>query len=306
MSFFVMFDNIKIINSVENSVIYNFSNGTIKPVESNIVNLLNEFSEFCIEEVRVNNGLDKETMSRLLNALEKEGFGFIADETLFSLKKDMSLAYNSYSEIDVLDLFLNDKNLDFLVENQIYLGRLGLKCVILRSYSSPNSNIQAKFKKLELPYVVYNINYSCSEDEVKKLQKLTFLKITSNVESLNKQSGIVEINNLSKFHLTKDIYIESLSYNVFYNKRLFVLENGDVSDALIANDLGITINDDINTIRSAVREKSFFRYSNIPKSRIEECQKCIYRNMCLDKRIPSKTNNDSYSFENKCEDRKVI
>ena len=52
-----------------------------------------------------------------------------------------------------------------------------------------------------------------------------------------------------------------------------------------------------NSLKSIIEMERFKEYWSITKDKIDVCNQCEYRNMCIDNRVPVKRDNGSYYFE---------
>lgn len=56
-----------------------------------------------------------------------------------------------------------------------------------------------------------------------------------------------------------------------------------------------------NSLKSIIEMERFKEYWSITKDKIDVCNQCEYRNMCVDNRVPVKRDNGSYYFEGECD-----
>ena len=89
------------------------------------------------------------------------------------------------------------------------------------------------------------------------------------------------------FFINFPFYIESVTKNSFYNKKLFTDVEGFLKFSPYS-DVKIGHADKIDLIEVASLKKIQYLW-NGPKSMIDVCKDCEFRNMCLDSRLPVST-----------------
>jgi len=97
--------------------------------------------------------------------------------------------------------------------------------------------------------------------------------------------------------INQDAYFESLKHNLFFNRKVYISDNGDIKHYFNENEFYGNIKN--CTIQSIVNSNDFQNLWNITKENIEECKNCEFRYLCPDNRIPLIKNN-KYFHETLC------
>lgn len=102
------------------------------------------------------------------------------------------------------------------------------------------------------------------------------------------------------FTVNMPLYTESLHYNTFYNRKVCITSNGDIKNFFTSDKIFGNINKD--SLQNIVTQLDFQKYWTIKKDQIAVCRDCEFRYMCVDARIPHKTDNGNYFFnkDSKC------
>lgn len=92
------------------------------------------------------------------------------------------------------------------------------------------------------------------------------------------------------FHNEFYLYVETLRFNSYFHKRIYIDDKGYLRNTPETPNTGIHINDisSCNELFDLVDSRKFSKYGYIPKCKIEVCRCCEYRYMCVDNRIPIK------------------
>jgi hypothetical protein len=116
----------------------------------------------------------------------------------------------------------------------------------------------------------------------------------------------LDINNveidLTLFNLNIHHYTESLKFNTYLNRKVFIDLEGHIMNApqLSISFGNINDMDTFSDFKKVVQSETFQElwYSN--KSSCEICNVCEFQNMCTDARIPLKRTSKSWYFEKEC------
>lgn len=105
------------------------------------------------------------------------------------------------------------------------------------------------------------------------------------------------IKDTNDLIINQDAYFESLKHNLFFNRKVYISDNGDIKHYFNENEFYGNIKN--CTIQSIVSSNDFQNLWNITKENIEECKNCEFRYLCPDNRIPLIENN-KYFHETLC------
>lgn len=113
--------------------------------------------------------------------------------------------------------------------------------------------------------------------------------------SLNPSAS--HVVNLRNFAVNIQMYVESLNFNTYYNRKIYINQKGDIRNSpssLI--DYG---NFEHTTVEDVLGRDDFLKLGAIKKDDIMVCKDCEYRYMCVDARTPEKKN-EFFAFAKAC------
>ncbi|MBO4738702.1 MAG: hypothetical protein J5606_03985 [Bacteroidales bacterium] len=93
-----------------------------------------------------------------------------------------------------------------------------------------------------------------------------------------------------KFSNIFALYIESLYYNPYFHKQIFIDYDGAIKNTPETEDVGFNIKfiNKESTFEKIVNNSSLKRYDKITKDKIEICKVCEMRYMCINNKVPQK------------------
>ncbi|MBC8756453.1 grasp-with-spasm system SPASM domain peptide maturase [Kordia sp. YSTF-M3] len=109
------------------------------------------------------------------------------------------------------------------------------------------------------------------------------------------------ITNIHDFILNQKAYRESLKHNLFFNRKAYIDNEGNIKNYYNSEITHGSIEKD--DIKSIVTSKAFKKLWKIPKEKIEVCKSCEFRYVCPDNRIPvlkSNLENEVYEHNSTC------
>ena len=105
------------------------------------------------------------------------------------------------------------------------------------------------------------------------------------------------IKSTKNFTLNTKTYLESLNNNLYFNRKVYISNSGEVKPSFVQKDFfGNIEKENLNDI---ILKDGFQRVWKITKDEIEVCKDCEFRYMCPDNRIPLK-NDRLYYHETSC------
>lgn len=102
---------------------------------------------------------------------------------------------------------------------------------------------------------------------------------------------------LKSFVLNKQFFYESQEYNTYFNRKVAINHLGEIKNCLSLDKSYGNVKD--CQIKEIIRNPLFQYLWFINKDKIEGCNICEHRYICLDGRIPVK-DNDKWTYSNKC------
>lgn len=100
------------------------------------------------------------------------------------------------------------------------------------------------------------------------------------------------ISSVKSLTLNIKTYLESLSYNLYYNRRAYINNCGEVKPSYNHKEYYGNITDE--NLNDIILKDNFQNIWKLTKDQIEVCKDCEYRYMCPDNRIPIKNKNMHY------------
>ncbi|WP_417888072.1 hypothetical protein [Zunongwangia sp.] len=147
-------------------------------------------------------------------------------------------------------------------------------------------------------------------EENTRIRRVIFYEAPQEIESTsekihfwknNLNTGFAKgIDSVQDFAVNLDSYCESLSFNLFYYKKIFIEDSGEIFKFYGDNSsLGNIYDKDINNIIK--NNHDLKKFWEINKDMIDECSQCEFRYVCPDDRIPIKSKeNEMFYHQTKC------
>lgn len=183
------------------------------------------------------------------------------------------------SNRDQLEGFLFDLNETYICNIEIFLKNdkfeNDLKSLFLINHSISK-------------FVFLNSELDCSSflDESKKIQVIHSVLPSISFLSLEK---IFIVNML--------FFIESISKNAYYNKKLFIDQKCNILNSYNSRQI-LHIKD--YQAKSFSKIKSIEKFWHINKGLIDVCMDCEFRYMCYDPRLPEEKSKDEWIYNSNC------
>jgi len=211
----------------------------------------------------------------------------------FNFIKVIELEYNK-DLIDWLKYFIN------LISDNIWIDS-----ILINLNNSTKLKLFLNFlsKKRIGSIIINDCANILSKDEIAHFlntRKASYILVNNDCELKN----CLKRTKYPKFFMDFNLFYESLSYNTYYNNRIYIDFKGNIKP-------GKNITKDFAHLSSIIDYKNFKalfdindfnKYKNIKKEYIFECNKCIYRHMCIDDREPIKSGEaDFYYFDKRCD-----
>lgn len=106
------------------------------------------------------------------------------------------------------------------------------------------------------------------------------------------------------FNLTvnMDIYTESLKYNTYLNRKLFVSKKGELKNSPETEEIWGSMNDfpDTKTLKKHLNIPNNKQLTQITKTNIDICGVCEFRQSCVCNRIPKQRADQSWYYTEEC------
>lgn len=239
----------------------------------------------------------------------------LIDEEILLNIKDLEILplFNDFDKPTVIDVLLINKfyNPDKIVKtvSKFRINRIGILIDFDKIHEITKILHELKnfdIETVEIFIEMTEINNKILNSFEKIIDDFPFVFFNTFTKRINtKERNLVQIRiiesdftfNWRKFNETFfvnfDFYFEALNKNIAFNKRLFLDENGDFYESFHKS---IFLGHDIE-IEDL---KRFDELWGVSKDKIDVCNKCEFRYMCLDFRLPIKRNDSSWYYEKEC------
>jgi len=323
--FLLLFTDCKIVDGYVNSAIFDFS----RQENSNLIpKSYSDFIEKCkvssISDIfkTLKNKDEKVIVNDYIQFTIENEFGFMCNKEIKNNFTDLLKNPNSPEYIDncILELSGFDiQKMKKIVEifEVLMLSSLEIRITTIKlnelseflnlfSVSIINS-IQIHIEKIEDSFNMKKIlDIKNTNKRIKRISiydnKILIENSENNIyfetisleNTLNKPTIITKIINISH-------YLESLSKNTYFNKKIFIDKQGNIKSAPELNAFSYNI-EDIKKPNDVFKilDENFKYYWNISKNKIHVCKDCEFRNVCFDNRIPNKSVDNMFYLEEEC------
>jgi hypothetical protein len=106
----------------------------------------------------------------------------------------------------------------------------------------------------------------------------------------------------TQFISNRFLFAESQLHNTYFNRKLFIGENGEIKNAPESEETFGSIHD-LNSskeLKEIIQQPAFQKYWYIHKEISDVCQNCEFRHMCVDNRLPYKRKENEWYHKTEC------
>ncbi|WP_306354069.1 grasp-with-spasm system SPASM domain peptide maturase [Flavobacterium sp. '19STA2R22 D10 B1'] len=304
---------------VKRGVILDLQREEIYIFPNSIIDILQEYSEKCMITFFEDFNDEKETFKKYAHYLLKHELIFTcSDEHVFQ-KIEMDFNVPFYVDIITLEisnlqlfkkrfiheqlensgcksliLILENDIVEYVVEVLVLLNKSKIQNIFL--FILYNENLSSTINDLLRPYgrlceiVFYNAPFTKGRDDVCSPRIIQIENCFT--EILNKK-----IESKNDFIINTLAYVESLTCNLFLNRRVYIDNEGNVKYNNLGNSFG---NIKFKNLELIISQSDFLEIWSVTKDQIEICRDCEFRYICPDRRIPEKKNDTLYFHKTKC------
>lgn len=312
---FYLFSNCINVKGAERGIIYDLQRSDFSYIPNSLNDIFEDFEGKTINEVLNFYGIEnKDVIIEYFEfLLEKEHIFFsnLSKENFPKIKLDW------HSPFKISNLIIDVSINNFAILDKLFseIENIGCEAIALRflnHYDFINffektifklTNSRVRTVEVFLPYFEdFDNNYfdeiSMNNQRIfgwnifnSKYQKFELLKeskiaIFFHKEAINDSLG--NIPDRSNFFVNLELFVEAKKYNVFYNKKVYIDENGDIHNS--PNTKTNFGNISHISLEKILEQKRFQKYWEITKDIIEVCCDCEYRYMCSSSNNPAKKN----------------
>jgi hypothetical protein len=248
--------------------------------------------------------LDKRIAEKIELLIKKKFFNKVdIDTDIFDFLMDEGLIFEiSESEAEMFICSKKTYNSPYLIEYLVahYTGKYSLELLtnLCQDSMIPFLIIKSDMDLVEeLSQLISRNSYPSSVSIYTNNQHL--------IEAGNKFRIYIQKNTFDSFvnrdslSINKLLFSESKNYNSYFNRKLFIGENGEIKCSPESEENFGQI-ETMDQLLDIVLIEDFQKYWEVSKDKCDICKDCEYRRMCVDNRIPLKRLDGSYYFEQEC------
>lgn len=323
--YLLKYTNLFLVKGHLRSVIYDTGRNKYEFITLELYDFFNKYNKKCIDEINNEESL-------LLEYIVSNDLGFIIEESEIDMFPEIDVKWDDYSIIQNA-IFLYDgqseilrKNLDILTSNHCFCN---FYSIIIQKRLSKIEVEEAV--KVILHYPTINVEIYIEFHEWMLESKLPLFN-TISIGSVYVYKSPFEKKDVKGIFLTQNIqfdnfidfnyfnpnistFSESEFHNLYFNKKIIIDENGYIIKSL--NNTTPLITDFPLIFGLKIKGKSVIRFElrnlekiialledinkwNIPKQKIDVCNACEFRNMCVDSCPIEKRLSDSFFRAKEC------
>jgi SPASM domain peptide maturase of grasp-with-spasm system len=316
------------IKGFKRSAIYDLNRKSYKFIPNTMVDFLLESEGRSRSEIKESYSQEYQAIvEEYLEFIKNNEIGFWIDDTLLSNFVKISTAWDYPAEITnaIIDVSL-ESNYD-IFNSLLQLENLGCKHIQIRSYeiidieyyqTICNSISNSQYLSVE---ILTKFNPEDHEIKIKELvsqnkriKSLVFhssiKNSITNVGGLNSMGNIAYTkqaidspsdchNNIQEyFNIMLEQYVESQFHHTYYNRKVAIDTNGNIKNCTSHDKIFGNVRQDkiFDIISTAAFQKLWY----VSKDKIEICQECEFRHMCIDSRLPFDSENGFWFHKTEC------
>lgn len=139
-------------------------------------------------------------------------------------------------------------------------------------------------KRSEFPELAFVSIYNSPENKLKYASR-EYASILFSKDPFSFKEG-VNVKNFDLFRINPMLYAESLQYNNYYNRKVFIDKNGMIRNGPLSESSYGNIYTN-HSWKRLLKNKKFKSLWKVKKDLISVCKVCEFRYMCTDARIPA-------------------
>lgn len=302
---FKLFECCIAVKGAKKGIIMDLQRGDIFSVSNAILDLLEEYSNKSVYQLLKDYRHQKKVLKKYIQFFYENELIFITEDLSrfpkINTKTEKPFVIDTVVlEIDDLQKFKQK----FIKED---LNSIGCKNLVLISKTFCVDNLKivlALIEKSKVELVSAFLPFVYGLSQIKNIAKsnrrfrnITFYNAKEDLGSAKdvypkcfytkkdlKTILSKNIQDTNSFAINIDAYLESLNYNLFYNRRVYIDNMGNIKHNF--SQLSSFGNIKVSPILDIVSQNNFKRLTRITKDQIEVCKDCEYRYCCPDNRIP--------------------
>ena len=293
-----------IVYGASNGVIYDLRRGVLYPIPNSFLKILQEYENVEFSKLLVDYNAQSAILNKYLNFLFENEIIFLTSTPINFPKIN-----TNFRKPFILDIVLLEIDNFDLTKKKLFqfntISQIGCSELILISKQDSSKDIEEILKLLndsKIQSVICLINFDFfSSDTIDKLTnnylRIREVVVYNCINEIIVDNKIVrftsdslqelfskKISNTDDFVPNLDSYVESQSFNLFFNRRIYIDNDNNVKHSY--NDTTVFGNLNKQTINQIISSTNLTSLWKINKDRIKVCKDCEFRYVCPDNRIP--------------------
>ncbi|AUS06722.1 grasp-with-spasm system SPASM domain peptide maturase [Pseudotamlana carrageenivorans] len=308
----------KLVRGANRTAVYDLQRLNLYFIPNSVIEVFKDYENKGIDTLFSDYSSQKEHLEKHFDYLLSSEIIFTTDnKDVFpamssAIEKPLYLDF-LFIEIDSLQEFKKS-----FLEN--FIDNTGVEHIVIINSSNSTENLNKVLKLLNESRVKLITFISLFDDNLikevialknkhERLKKLIFFNSPNN-DITNTEDESVEyfkndlnklltrrISGIKSFTLNIKAYLESLNHNLYFNRRAYINNNGEVKPSFVHREYYGNIKDE--DIKTIVFKEGFQHLWALTKDKIGVCKDCEFRYMCPDNRIPIKIE-DRYIHNTDC------
>jgi len=324
--YYYIFSTCIFVKGIHRGIIYDLQREDYDYVPNSLIDLFSKYNGRQISSLYKNfTSDDIETINDYISFLEEKEYIFCSNfkidkNNLPPLEEEFKSPYQISNLIIDVSLFI--RNNFEIINSQI--EKMGCGGILLRVFKKDDFKYLkdiisflelSSCRNIQIYVNNYENVYEDLQEVAKKNQRILNVVIYNSEQKGTgtdidynffwyRETNILEETSSHKvyftnFNVNTPLYIESLNYNTYYNRKIYINCNGDLKNSPESDSFFGNI---INTYFDNLFNNSDFNYLwFIKKDDLVTCKLCEYRYMCVDARIPEFNKNlKKYLFNRAC------
>jgi radical SAM protein with 4Fe4S-binding SPASM domain len=304
--YYFPFSNIITVKGYNRALLVDLEYSEFKFIPNSLSDFIDELRLFPIEEIKDKYKHESETFNDYINFLDKYKYFTKTNEiTKFpklnlnwdkpSLITSINIKYTgSYNILEVFELAykLNSPSIKIEVSNESDLLYIIDKII---------------FEKINtIEFVIQKCSINVLK-EIVKYPKLTHIFLGGSFgiderefdhEKIYSYDGLT-FRSFETFNASMDYFTEAMSYNPYYNKKIFIDDKGKLTVGSFVIEIEDIKSNKFN-LKEIIKKSKNVSEWGVSKSQIEVCKDCEFRFICQDDRKTKEGSSNNYYFDSEC------
>ncbi len=317
--YYKFYECCRIVKGINRAIVYDLQRSNIYYMPNSLVDIFLAYQNKTIDSLFNDYSSEKEPLEEYYNYLLDNEIIFITNEP--ESFPPLNIGFKKPHKLDFL--FIEIDNLqDFKIKFlQKSIDRIGINEIVIINKNNSIENLNSVLNSLinsRVKSIIFITSFSeglirkilSLKIKHKRLKRIFFYntpkKKFNNIQdndinySINSLTELLtrKIEKIGDFVMNKDAYLESLNYNLYFNRRIYINNLGNVKPSYTQNKFYGNIENE--SIEDIILKDGFQDLWKITKDQIEVCKDCEYRYMCPDNRVPIKLKNKRYYHKTVC------